>query len=111
MQLVEADALEPELYAALEAVSDGGKRFANQIRQLLAHEASFVTWKREKCPAIDRPPVTGFPAPHTPGTPWPGDHSTRYDLVCCPSRQPDRCIHPELCAPCGTSFLTFILVS
>ncbi|KAK9864677.1 hypothetical protein WJX84_002944 [Apatococcus fuscideae] len=71
-QLVEADALEPELYAALEAVSDGGRRFVNQIRQLLAHEASFVTWKREKCPAIDKMPAASFPAAHVPGTPWPG---------------------------------------
>lgn len=75
---MEADALEPELYAALEAVSDGGKRFVNQIKQLLAHEASFVTWKRDKCPAIDKSPVTAFPASHVPGTPWPGEHLVSF---------------------------------
>ena len=105
MQLVEADALEPELYAALEAVSDGGKRFATQIRQLLAHEASFVTWKREKCPAIDKPPVTSFPALHEPGAPWPGDHPTPEYLVSPGlSRQPDEHITSMLHGPSRTSF-------
>ncbi len=72
MQLAEAEILEQELYTALEAASDGGSNFTTQIRQLLAHEASLVKWKRAKCPAIDKKPVTNLPGPHVPGTPWPG---------------------------------------
>ncbi|KIY92118.1 hypothetical protein MNEG_15845 [Monoraphidium neglectum] len=62
-QVPEAQALEGEVYAALEATPENGKAFAAAVRSALQREEGWVQWKRGGPPPIPPPKERVQPCP------------------------------------------------
>ncbi|KAI8468971.1 MAG: THO complex subunit 1 transcription elongation factor-domain-containing protein [Monoraphidium minutum] len=66
-QVPEAQALEAEVFSALEATPEGGKGFAEAVRSVLRREEGWIRWKKGgpppipagkiACPDFERPPL------------------------------------------------------
>ena len=55
-----------QVYAALEATPEEGKRFAAAVRHILAQEDAWAAWKKASCPGE---PMQRPPAKMPPGAP------------------------------------------